>query len=234
ALLRTRPALQCALPRPGRLPLDWASSLHDFCLTPRYAVFYLAPYLLDMESLAGDGRTLMGSLSWVPELGSRLLVVSRESGEAVAEVPLGDRYSLHTINGFEEGSRLIVDVVELDRPVYDQYQEIPDLFTDVGPGRPVRLVLDLDLHPGRGALVERREIAYDRAPDFPAIDPRRFGRAYDDLWLLGISAQGKPGRKFFDQVVPLSWSSPESADLRPAPARRHLRGRAALGRGPRG
>jgi len=207
-----------------RLPLDWASSLHDFCLTPRHAVFYLAPYLLDMEALARDGRTLMDSLSWEPERGSRLLVVSRQSGEAVASIPIGSRYSLHTINGFEEGDRLTVDVLELDRPVYDQYQEIPALFTGVAPGRPVRYVIDL----ARNELAARHEIAYDRAPDFPAIDPRRFGHPYDDLWLLGISAQGKAGRKFFDQIARLSWSAPESADLWQAPAGSYLGGEPAF------
>jgi all-trans-8'-apo-beta-carotenal 15,15'-oxygenase len=207
-----------------RLPLDWASSLHDFCLTPRHAVFYLAPYLLDMELLTRDGRTLMESLSWQPERGSRLLVASRDSGEAVAAVPIGERYSLHAINGFEAGDRLTVDVLELDRPVYDQYQEIPHLFRDVAPGRPVRFEIDL----AKGRLAGRREIAYDRAPDFAAIDPRRFGQAYDDLWLLGISAQGKVGRKFFDEIVRLAWSRPAAADLWRAPAGSYLGGEPAF------
>ncbi len=207
-----------------RLPLEHAASLHDFCLTPRHAVFYLAPYLVDMEALSRDGRTLMESLSWQPERGSRLLVVSRDTGEPVASVPIGERYSLHTINGWEEGGRLTVDVLELDRPVYDQYQEIPHLFAEVACGRPVRFVVDL----ARGELAERHEIAYDRAPDFPAIDPRRLGRPYDDLWLLGISGRGKAGRKFFDEIVRLAWSRPDAADLWRAPAGSYLGGEPAF------
>jgi carotenoid cleavage dioxygenase-like enzyme len=31
-------------------------------------------------------------------------------------------------------------VVELERPVYDQYEPVPDMFTTVGPGGPVRYV----------------------------------------------------------------------------------------------
>jgi len=206
-----------------RLPLDWASSLHDFCLAPRHAVFYLAPYLLDMTLLAG-GRTLMESLAWHPERGSRLAVVSRETGELIATLPVGERYSLHGINAFEAAGRLVVDVLELDRPVYDQYEEVPHLFRDVAPGRPVRFELDL----ATGRLADRREIAYDRAPDFAAIDPRRFGHPYDDLWLLGISTQGRPGRKFFDEIVHLTCSSPEAADLWRAPAGSYLGGEPAF------
>src|SRR5262249_51857152 len=66
-----------------RLPLSIPSSLHDFALSPRHAAFYLAPFWLDMAVLARGG-TLDDALAWEPERGSRLLAVSRESGEAVA------------------------------------------------------------------------------------------------------------------------------------------------------
>ena len=49
-------------------------------------------------------------------------------------------------------------------------------------------------------------MAYDRTPDFPAIDTRLSGSGYDDFWMLGISAAGQPGRKFFDQLAHGAWS----------------------------
>jgi carotenoid cleavage dioxygenase-like enzyme len=209
-----------------RLPLPEPRSLHDFCLAGRHVAFYLGPYWLDMESLARDGRTLLDSLRWEPERGSRLLIARREDGETVASVPVGERYVLHGINAFEDPSdadRLIVDVLELDRPVYDQYN-VPDLFPDVAPGRPVRLAIDL----AAGALVNRIEIAYDRAPDFPAIDPDRAGRPYEDFWMLGISHTGRPGRKTFDQVVHASWAHPDRVEVWTAPPGHYLGGEPAF------
>lgn len=185
-----------------RLALDGPCSVHDFALSGRHAVFHLGPYHLDMEAFARGGAVL-DALRWEPERGTRLRIVSRETGEEVASVPVGERYCLHTINAFEVGDRLVVDLLELDRPVYDQYR-LPALFEDVAEGRPVRLVVDL----ARGALAERREIPYRRAPDFAAIDPRRAGRPYEDFWMLGISATGRPGRKFFDQLVHARWNGP--------------------------
>ncbi len=188
-----------------RVPLPWPCSVHDFALGREHAVFYLSPYLLDMPSLADQGRTVLDALRWEPAMGSRLLVVSRETGKAVASVPIGERYSLHAINTFENGDgRLIVDVLELDRPVYDQYR-LPFLFESVAPGRPVRLEIDLE----EGRLVNRRELPYELAPDFAAIDPRCAGQAYRDFWMLGISATGKPGRKFFDQLARGDWGTGE-------------------------
>jgi all-trans-8'-apo-beta-carotenal 15,15'-oxygenase len=211
-----------------RLPLALPVSLHDFCLSGRYVIFHLGPYLLDMSRL-GAGETLMDALRWEPERGSELLIVRREDGEPVASVPVGNRYVLHGINAFDEGDRLTVDVVELDRPVYDQYQ-LTGLFADVGPGRPVRFVIDLPA----AALLETREIAYDRAPDFPAIDPALAGKPYDDLWMLGISRTGRPGRKFFDQVAHLSWSHPDRAEVWQAPPGWYLGGEPAFAPNPSG
>jgi carotenoid cleavage dioxygenase-like enzyme len=211
-----------------RLPLDLAASLHDFCLSGRHVIFHLGPYVMDMSRLASGG-TLLDALRWEPERGSRLLIVRREDGEPVASVPVGNRYVLHGINAFEEGDRLTVDVVELDRPVYDQYA-LPSLFEDVAPGRPVRFVVDL----ANGTLLETREMAYDRAPDFPAIDPDRLGRPCDDLWVLGISKTGRRGRKFFDQVAHLSWSHPDHAEVWQAPPGWYLGGEPAFAPDPSG
>lgn len=201
-----------------RLPLEYSCSLHDFGLSRSYAVFYLSPYVLDMRALVVEGRTLLDSLNWEPERGSQLLVVSRETGREVARVNVGSRYCLHVINCFEKGGRLFVDVLELERPVYDQYRVVPDLFMEVCEGGPVRYVLSTE---GR-EVVERREIDYRFAPDFPAVDPRCASRPYEDFWMLGISAAGRSGRKFFDQLVHANWSGERPADVYHAPPFNYL------------
>jgi all-trans-8'-apo-beta-carotenal 15,15'-oxygenase len=203
-----------------RLRLDAPCSMHDFSLSQSYVVFYLSPYLLDMDALMRDGRSLMDSLRWEPERGSRLLIASRATGEPVATVPLGRRYCLHLINCFEEEGRLTVDVLELERPIYDQYQVVPDLFTDVCDGQPIRFVID----PKDRELITARGIEYRLAPDFPALDPRRFTQSYNDFWMLGISTTGRRGRKFFDQLAHLSWADAQNPDIYQAPAKHYLGG----------
>jgi all-trans-8'-apo-beta-carotenal 15,15'-oxygenase len=204
----------------SRLRLDFPCSMHDFGLSPAYAVFYVSPYILDMQALLGGGCTLMQALRWEPERGSRLLIVSRDTGKQVASVPVGNRYCLHLANCFEEQSRLTVDVLELERPVYDQYQEVPDLFTTVSQGYPVRLVVDV----ARGVVLERREINYRLAPDFPSVDPRLALRPCQDFWMLGISATGREGRKFFDQLVHGNWADGSANDIYQAPPCHYLGG----------
>jgi all-trans-8'-apo-beta-carotenal 15,15'-oxygenase len=203
-----------------RLRLDYACSVHDFSLSPSYAVLYLSPYILNMEALVRDGRTLMDALSWKPERGSCLVVVSRETGEQVALIPIGQRYCLHLINCFENGNWLTVDVLELDQPIYDQYQNVPQLFTDVSEGQPVRFVVDMESHE----LIKRATIDYQLAPDFPSFDPRLCAQPYQNFWMLGISATGLRGRKFFDQLVRANWEDTKVCDVYQAPPLHYIGG----------
>jgi all-trans-8'-apo-beta-carotenal 15,15'-oxygenase len=234
-----RPALHVYRFAPGgemvyrrRLDLPYSASMHDFGMSARFTVFYLAPYVMEVEGLLAGGRPVMDCLHWRPELGSRLIVANREDGAPAAEIPLGAGYCLHLVNAFEthrlpaegddaaagvsgagdngggapgDGPLLVVDLVELDRPVYDQYQPIPDLFRTVSPGRPVRLVVDTRTWE----LIDRRRLDYDRAPDFPTPDQRLRTRPYGEFWMLGMSAAGRDGRKFFDQLVHCGWGRPE-------------------------
>jgi all-trans-8'-apo-beta-carotenal 15,15'-oxygenase len=191
-----------------RVPLPYPASIHDFGMSQRYAVLYVNPYLLDMRPLMEEGATVLDCLSWRPELGSSLLVVERESGERVATVPIGERYCLHHVNAFEpEDGRLVVDVLELEEPVYPDYTPVPDLFAEVAPAHPVRYVLDLagGEAGASGEVVERREAPYRLAADFPAVDPRRAGEPTDRFWMLAISRTGEPGRKFLDRLVAIDF-----------------------------
>src|SRR5262245_37410467 len=58
----------------ARVPLEYSCTIHDFALSPTFAVFYVSPYVLDIAQLRA-GRTVLDALAWRPELGSRVLLV---------------------------------------------------------------------------------------------------------------------------------------------------------------
>jgi len=201
-----------------RLLLEYPCSIHDFGLSENYAVFYLSPYLLDMGRFIREGRSLLDSLRWEPGRGSYLLIVSRQTGENVRQLQIGSHHCLHFINCHEENGRLNVDVLELERPIYDQYRQVPNLFTGVCEGWPKRFAIDLKSYE----LLETSEVHYRLAPDFPAINPSLTTQSYEDFWMLGISATGKHGRKFFDQLVHVKWPGKCACDIYQAPALHYL------------
>lgn len=194
--------------RRKRHSLDLPHSNHDFGVTPSRVVLFLSPLLMDFGKFWG-GASVMESLRWQPEKGSRILIAPREAKETAFQVPAGNGYCLHLINCFEDGKHFFVDILELEKPVYPEYQPIPDLFANVAPCRPVRYIVDLESR----TVVERIAMQYECSPDFPAIDPSLTGSAYEDFWMLGISAAGRPGRKFFDQLAHGSWREGGVADV---------------------
>jgi carotenoid cleavage dioxygenase-like enzyme len=208
-----------------RVPLPYPASLHDFGLSPRFAIFYVNPYLLDMAPLLAEGASVLDCLAWHPELGSSLLVVERETGEVAATVPVGEGYCLHHVNAWEEegpggGARLVVDVLELEEPVYPDYKPVPDLFVDVAPTHPVRYRVDV----AAGTVVSREEVPHRLAADFPHIDPRKMERRADRFWMLAISRTGERGRKFLDRLVSIDLAEGAEVDAWQAPTGRYLGG----------
>lgn len=222
---RTRPTLNLYRFSPEgrltfrrRLEIPEPCSVHDFSLSPSCMVLYLNSHLVDIDTLLAGGGSVMDALTWHPGRASSLLVASRETGEQLARIPIEPGYCLHTINSFEEKGRLVLDVIEMEDPVYDQYQPVPDLFREVGPARPTRFVIDT----GTWELVEKRVVESAVSSDFPSIDPRETCRPTCHFWQLSISRTGEPGRKFFDRLdhvdlergrIADTWTAPEGCYL---------------------
>ncbi|HEX4346313.1 MAG TPA: carotenoid oxygenase family protein [Vicinamibacterales bacterium] len=202
-----------------RLRLPYPASTHDFAVSQEHIVVYVSPLILKMDAMLRGGSTVMDALSWQPDLGSELIVASRATGAEVARLPIGGNYCLHMINAFERDGHLVVDVVDYDKPLYPEYQVIPDLFSDAFYGRPLRLTIDI----AAKAVVSRRELPYGNSPDFPSHDPALTGLPYEHFWMLGISQAGKAGSKFFDEIVRLGWSS-SSCELFTAPPMHYFGG----------
>lgn len=203
-----------------RSRIDYACTTHDFGISQSYCIFYFCPYVLNIQLLTAEGLATIDALKWMPELGSQLRLFSRETGDEMQTISFGSRYCLHLSNCYEEDGLLIVDVIEHDSTLYDQYQVIPNLFETASKGGPVRYVID----PDKGEVVSRHEIEYYVAPDFPAYDPRRFTKSYNDMWMLGISTAGEEGRKFLDQLVHVEWNEKKVRDVYKAPPRHYLGG----------
>ncbi len=213
-----------------RHALDLPASVHDFGLSPHWAAVHVAPYLLDMEAFLERGASVQEALRWQPERGSRLWIFDREQGDLTSVVPVGEGYCLHHINAFEQGEDLVVDLLELSEPIYPDYQPLPELFVDVKPARPVRLVID----PRQGRLRSRQELAFDQSADFAAIDPHLAGKSYRWFWMLAVAHTGRPGRKFLDRLVRGDWQEGRLAELYAPEPGRYLAAEPAFVPGPEG
>ena len=210
----------------NRIRLETPYTIHDFGLSDRFAVFHVGTYLLRVEKFLA-GESLYDALDYDDTRQSRLLLAPRQKRAQPIEIPIEGGYCLHFVNCFERDESLVVDVIDYDRPLYPEYTPLPDLFQDVSKGRPVRYVVDLR----QPSVVERIELDYDCAPDFPSVSVKDSCREYSEFYCLGISEQGRPGRKFFDQLARISWAD-GSVDSWQAPRGEYVGGEPVCIRGP--
>jgi len=94
-----------------RVPMPTPAFVHDFALTPTKAVFVLPPLVLPNAPLAlllGQ-RAFGASLHFRPQLGTRIGVVDRESGEG-RWYRADPRMLFHTIAAWDDGREVVVDV----------------------------------------------------------------------------------------------------------------------------
>ena len=79
---------------------------HDFVVTERHLVIVIPPFVFEPEA-ARDGAAFVDAFAWRPELGSRVLVVSKEDfGERRwHQLPAG--FGFHHGNGWEDAGGVI-------------------------------------------------------------------------------------------------------------------------------
>jgi carotenoid cleavage dioxygenase len=151
--------------------IDVASQamMHDFSLTESYVVLYDGPVTLDMDRV-GDAatRSMILPMSWDPDHPSRVGVMPREGGaDDVRWFDVEPCFVLHTLNAYEEGDRLVLDVTRWPK-MFEQHHDGPrdgaprlDRWTvDLAAGKAIEGTLD------------------DRPQEFPRVDDRLLSRPH--------------------------------------------------------
>ncbi|GAA3559211.1 carotenoid oxygenase family protein [Nonomuraea rosea] len=144
------------------IPIADAPMLHDFALTERFVVIYDLPVTFSMAH-AERGHSL--PYAWNDDHPSRLGLMSRASGE-VRWFEVEPCWVFHTLNAYEDGDEVVVDVVRYPK-------RFVDARLDAG-GLPALDRWRIGLTSGK--VTQTR--LDDRAQEFPRMDERRTGRPY--------------------------------------------------------
>ncbi len=182
--------------RVARFPLPFLAMVHDFALTASKAVFVIVPLKLPTVPVAMmlGQRSFGESLRYAPEAGTHIAVVDRETG--AVEWHTGEPFMMfHTINAWDEGSEVVVDVCAY--PDGGILTTLTDVMSGTTPTRAYAYAERLRIPSGGGA----KRIARRRLSDVPMEFPRVAGR------VLGAESSVTYGA---------TW--PESSDFMSTPA----------------
>ncbi|MDF5752099.1 carotenoid oxygenase family protein [Spongiactinospora sp. TRM90649] len=151
------------LVRAGRIPVDGAPMMHDFALTERHVVLIDQPVTFSMEAAAAGQQV---PYVWNEGRGTAVGVMPREGG-ATRWFGTDPCYVAHTLNAYDDGEQVILDVVRYPR--MDVARHIAE------PMTLERWTID----PVAGTVARR--VVDDRPQEFPRVGdgvvsrPHRYG-----------------------------------------------------------
>jgi carotenoid cleavage dioxygenase len=201
---------------PDPIDVDGSYMIHDFVLTPRFVVLFVAPAQFDLDAMmTGQGDPL----GWHGDKPLRIAVIPRDGTSAdVRWIETDPFWVYHFANGFEDGDEIVLD--------YSRWALFALGPTPAQAGSAARSRIDVT----KGAITH--ETIDDRLTEFPRIDDRVQTQAHryfsastksegvaTGVWnrLLrfdtqtGTTAEWDSGTKVFDEVVfaPAEGGQPE-------------------------
>ena len=156
------------------------SFIHDFMITPQYAIFFQnpvsfnpLPFLLGMRG-AGE------CVQFQPDKPTNVILIARDpSNKEVKTFSVESGFVFHHANAFEQDSKVYVDSIT--------YQTLPQVqpnsdykavdFEGLDPGQLWRFTLNLE-----DGSVERQMLE-SRCCEFPTHNPDKVGRNYQYLYI---------------------------------------------------
>ncbi|HEY4096122.1 MAG TPA: carotenoid oxygenase family protein [Baekduia sp.] len=178
------------------MPVREPAYMHSFALTPRFVVLIENPLVVNPLKLALSGKAFITNYAWKPERGVRIHAFSRATGALHRSWKADPFFVFHTINAFEEGGDLVVDLCTYEDASIIGLLELEGL--RAGTNAPVRAWPTRLTLPLAGGAVASRRLA-DVDLELPRIDYRR-RNGHDYRYVYGASSGDSP---FLKRLVKL-------------------------------
>jgi carotenoid cleavage dioxygenase len=158
-----------------RFEAPYASMVHDFIVTENHMLFPVLPITGSME------RAMRGKppYAWEPEKGAYVGVMKRTgSAKDIVWFRAESCYVFHVMNAWEEGDRIIADVMQYEEPQLFSHPDGSPTDPKKSNARLCRWTFDL------AGNTDRFTQTYldDLAGEFPRIDDRRAGLKTSHGW----------------------------------------------------
>jgi beta,beta-carotene 9',10'-dioxygenase len=169
----------------ARIPARRPAYQHSFGLTPRHAIVFEAPFVVNPLALALADKPFIENFRWEPERGTRFWVIDRERGGVAGPWTAEPLFCFHTVNAFEDeaAGEVVIDLLAFDDASIVQALGLGRLRAGETPPWPELRRFRLPLR-ARGAV--RGEPLSDVRFELPRIDyARRNGREHRFVWGMG-------------------------------------------------
>jgi all-trans-8'-apo-beta-carotenal 15,15'-oxygenase len=158
--------------------------LHDFALTPQYAIFFQNPVSFNPLPFILGLKGAAECIQFNPKVSTQIILIPRQEDAPTQVLTAPARFVFHHANAFEVAGKVMVDSIVYDGfPTLDEgtsYEAVD--FSKVPEGQLWRFTLDLEA---------KRTVAdclLSRCCEFPTLNPQQVGRPYRYLYLGAADA----------------------------------------------
>ncbi|WAT17520.1 carotenoid oxygenase family protein [Aurantiacibacter sp. MUD11] len=164
----------------------YCSTIHDFVITEKYAIFPIFPTLADLDRIKAGGphwahhQDLPSYVGIMPRYGDVSEMVWIEGPKGVS--------CFHEVNGYDDGDKVHIDLCLTDTCAFQFMREAGGLDIDQRDikGALTRWTIDMSAHK---PAIEQRELG--PTGDLCRVEDAVQGRPYPRAWYLSMNPQAK-------------------------------------------
>ncbi len=153
------------------IDLPQVTMMHDFAATANRVVFMDLPVILDM-ALIGSAEATM-PFRWDADTAARLGIMQRTSdGSDLAWIDIDPCYVFHTLNAYDAGDRIVMDVARYPRMFTDPTKSGPN---ETEMASLHRWIIDVTNRVVKQEQLDDTEIEFPRVDERIWCHPHRYG-----------------------------------------------------------
>jgi all-trans-8'-apo-beta-carotenal 15,15'-oxygenase len=154
--------------------------LHDFAITPHYAIFFQNPVSFNPFGFIAGLKGAAECIQFNPKQATRILLMPRDGQGEMLTVEAPPSFVFHHANAFEQDGQVVIDSIAYPEfPALDEgmnYETVD--FSKVPSGQLWRFRVDLT-----AKTVVSSEVLIDRCCEFPTLHPDHMGQPYRYLYI---------------------------------------------------
>ncbi|MFO0749636.1 MAG: carotenoid oxygenase family protein [Myxococcota bacterium] len=170
------------------LALPYRTMIHDFAVTERHAIVFVAPVVFDVFGVLMGRRSVAEALDWEPARGTTVLIVDLDDPRRVRRLETDPFWAWHVVNAFEDGADLVIDLVRYADFAAQRLARRRD-----ARRAPPHRARALHAPPHRRARARHGRGPWDRPCDFPRIPPGAEARPHDAAFVAAMVAGAAAG-----------------------------------------
>lgn len=180
----------------AEIPVDRPSYMHSFGMTENYFVLTEFPLVVNPLALMLRGRPFIKNFHWKPERGTRVSLISRHTGEVVAQSWTRPFFAFHHVNAYEEG-----DFVHIDLVTYKNAEIVTGNAFYSGPGKISQDDYQLGVERFSVTLSSGKistRMLFSGSCEFPRINPLFDGHPYRYVYTVAFKEQLEDKSRLLD------------------------------------